>query len=41
MFFPVMSLPQAATVAVIAAGAVAAPAIYYNTLIDNRVPASP
>ncbi len=40
-FFPVMSLQQAATVAVIATGAVAAPVIYHNTLIDNRVPASP
>ncbi len=39
--FPVMSLQQAATVAVIATGAVAAPVIYHNTLTDNRVPASP
>jgi len=39
--FPIMSLQQAATVTAIAVGAVAAPAIYHNALIDNRVPISP
>jgi hypothetical protein len=39
--FPIMSLPQAATVAGIAAGAIAAPVIYHNALMDNRVPQSP
>ena len=39
--FPIMSLQQAATVTVITAGAFAAPAIYHNTQIDNRVPSSP
>jgi hypothetical protein len=39
--FPMASLPQAATVAVFAAGAIAAPVIYHNTLMQNRIPASP
>jgi len=39
--FPIMSLPQAATVLGIAVGAVATPVIYHNTLLDNRVPVSP
>jgi len=39
--FPIMSLQQAATVTAIGIGAIAAPAIYHNTLIDNRVPCSP
>jgi len=39
--FPIMSLQQAATVGGIAAGAVAVPVVYHNTLMDNRVPASP
>ncbi|MBN2475482.1 MAG: carboxypeptidase regulatory-like domain-containing protein [Pirellulales bacterium] len=39
--FPIMSLRQAATLAGIAAGAIAAPAIYHNAKLNNRVPASP
>ena len=39
--FPVMSLQKAATLAVIAGGAIMVPVIYQNTLIDNRGPASP
>jgi len=39
--FPIMSLPQAATVLGIAVGVVATPVIYHNTLLDNRVPVSP
>jgi hypothetical protein len=38
---PVLSLPQAATVTGLVAGAVAAPMIYHNSLVDNRVPTSP
>ena len=39
--FPVMSLQKAATLAGIAGGAIMAPVIYHNALIDNRGPASP
>lgn len=39
--FPIMTLRQAAVVVGIAGGAIAAPVIYHNTRIDNRVPASP
>jgi len=38
---PMLSLPQAATITGLAAGAVAAPMIYHNSLVDNRVPTSP
>ncbi|HUT12133.1 MAG TPA: carboxypeptidase-like regulatory domain-containing protein [Thermoguttaceae bacterium] len=38
---PVVSLRQAATVTGLVAGAVAAPMIYHNSLVDNRVPTSP
>jgi len=38
---PAVSLRQAATVTGLVAGAVAAPMIYHNSLVDNRVPASP
>lgn len=38
---PMLSLPQAATVGGIAAGAIAAPVIYHNTLVKHRAPASP
>lgn len=41
MPFPLMSLRQAATISAVAAGAIAAPVIYHNALMDNRVPASP
>lgn len=37
---PIMSLRQAATLGGIAAGAIATPMIYHNTLIDNKLPAS-
>ncbi len=40
MPFPIMSLRQAATVTGIVAGAIAAPLIYHNARISNRVPAS-
>jgi hypothetical protein len=39
--FPITSLRQAAIVTGIGAGAIAAPVIYYNTQLDNRVPRSP
>ncbi len=39
--FPIMSLRQAAVVGGIAGGAIAAPVIFHNTVIDNRGPASP
>ncbi|HYW79054.1 MAG TPA: hypothetical protein VE890_05725, partial [Thermoguttaceae bacterium] len=40
MPFPIMSLRQAAAVTAITAGAIAAPLIYHNARISNRVPAS-
>jgi len=38
--FPIMSLRQAATITGVAAGAIAAPIIYHNTRLDNKVSAS-
>jgi len=38
--FPIMSLRQAAVVTGIGAGAIAAPVIYHNARIDNRIPAT-
>ena len=39
--FPILSFPQAAAVAGVAAGAIAAPIIYHNVKSSNRGPASP
>jgi hypothetical protein len=39
--FPIMSFQQAATMAAVAGGAIAAPIIYHNARLDNRVPNSP
>jgi len=38
--FPIMSLRQAGVLTGIAAGAIAAPVIYHNARVDNRIPAS-
>ena len=39
--FPILSFPQAAAIAGVAAGAIAAPIIYHNVRTANRGPASP
>jgi hypothetical protein len=39
--FPIMSLRQAAVITGLASGAIAAPVIYHNARLDNRLPASP
>jgi len=39
--FPIMSPMQAATMTAIVGGAIAAPAIYNNAQVANRIPASP
>ena len=39
--FPILSFPQAAAIAGVAAGAIAAPIVYHNVRSANRGPASP
>jgi len=39
--FPITTFPRAATIAAIAAGAIAVPAIYHNTKMEPHIPASP